>query len=218
MEKQCFVAVKKRHGALKQVRVEIGPFFANNERPRLAAPTGFLIVVRLDLGWINTWMRSPAIRHGVSLFIISRFILHSFALIFQFGENGRCFSPQLFVDHHYPQTNGLPATFELQNVRGDGDCIFLAATWLSNVDGVRIRVCNIFREGTEILAVTPESKASAAALLQKAAFEMNCSREEYLEKLQTPGRLGGLYGGTVVTSCMKCLCSNTTYNGVRRRT
>lgn len=118
----------------------------------------------------------------------------SFALAFQFAENGRCLHPRFFVD----RSENKASFFELQNVRGDGDCIFLAVTGLDNVDGVRKRVSDVFREGTEMLDVTPETKVSASALLQQAAFEANCTKREYLYQLQTPGRNGGLYGGTAL--------------------
>jgi hypothetical protein len=94
--------------------------------------------------------------------------------------------------------------FVLQNVRGDGDCVFLAIMQQSGVnnnnnddtvDTVRRMVANVFQAGTEMLRISPDKVVSASALLQRAAQEMNCSKSVYLQLLRTPGRYGGLYGG-----------------------
>jgi hypothetical protein len=144
---------------------------------------------------------------------------------FQFSaETGRCVRPRFFVEPAAGEESSDDITrtaarngedeirlncggggggsgnwFELQNVRGDGDCVFLAILQRygtnDSVDGVRRRVANVLQNGREIVKISADTKVPASALLQQAALELNCSKSEYLHRLRTPGRYGGLYGG-----------------------
>jgi hypothetical protein len=157
---------------------------------------------------------------------------HTALSSYQFSaETGRCVRPRFFVEPPAGDESSDDNTrtaagngeeesrlncgggrggnwFELQNVRGDGDCVFLAILQRygtnDSVDGMRRRVANVLQNGREIVKISAETKVPASALLQQAALELNCSKSEYLHRLRTPGRYGGLYGGLYEYICILC--------------
>ena len=115
---------------------------------------------------------------------------------FQFEFNAAtnlCVVPKFFCDVGDQQSK-----FRLQNVPGEGDCLFLAAllghSKRYTVPEIRQTVAETLASPDVPLYVTNHTITSTQ-LLQHASDELKISPETYLELLRTPGKEGGLYGG-----------------------
>jgi hypothetical protein len=126
----------------------------------------------------------------------------------EFDAQGVCTSPRYFRQKD--------ERFTLRNVPGDGDCMFLAvalATQLSmgldhSVTGeddlprlesmaqeTRNVVSRVLQSSGSLVIDKDQPPVSARALLASAVAKEDTTTEDYLERLETIGRLGGMYGG-----------------------
>lgn len=129
----------------------------------------------------------------------------SFAQL-HFDSNGVCFSPRFFRDEESGQL------FSLRNVPGEGDCMFLAvqqATLLcmglegaadtealeSMARDTRKAVSRVLQSPGSLIIDKDQPLVPAEKLLAKAVAEEQTTTDDYLRRLETIGRLGGMYGG-----------------------
>lgn len=105
----------------------------------------------------------------------------------------------------------------MRNVPGTGDCMFLAVALAAfasmGLGGNDVLLNAMAKETRDVVAnvlqndgnlyINDKSQPSvvpARKLLKQAAAELGLTDEnEYLEKLRTEGRFGGLYGGRSVS-------------------
>jgi hypothetical protein len=126
---------------------------------------------------------------------------------FGFAENGVCKNPRYFV-------TAQNLKFTMRNVPGDGDCMFLAvalATLISmglvNLDKnallesmaeeLRAAVSQVLQSPGTLVIDEDQPPVTAKALLQHAVEKEKGIEtvEDYLDKLEMIGRMGGMYGG-----------------------
>ena len=114
---------------------------------------------------------------------------------FQFNSLGLCIQPHCFVDVRSREE------FRLQNVLGDGDCVFRAVRLLANNTAVvsRFDVAQCLMDNATLFITSEDDTVGGHALLRKAAVDLNVSVASYIDSLMLPGRQGGLYAGKEFT-------------------
>lgn len=125
---------------------------------------------------------------------------------FQFAPDGVCLNPRYFYDPN-------DQYFTMCNVPGDGDCMFMAVAlaaatsmgwggtedaWLrGTASDIRDTVAQVLESPTGTLYIGKGRPVVTAQELLKSATRKEglTSTDEYLQRLRTEGREGGLYGG-----------------------
>ena len=123
----------------------------------------------------------------------------------RFNEAGTCVFPPYFRDEKTQNT------FTLRNVPGDGDCMFLAVmqaalismgllnSGMPSPEGMardtRKAVSNVLQSPGSLVVDDGQPPVSTKRLLATVVAQEGCSPEEYIEKLETIGKFGGIYGG-----------------------